>query len=106
MLFRKTKVGWKVAGLQWKPLVHWMHCWCLLLPAMAWGTMQVLQTDDSELKWENMDHYRKLILPDPSELEWKKIQWESQLAVAVQRASQEERPILIWAMNGHPLGCT
>ncbi len=34
------------------------------------------------------------------------IQWRSTLAAGVREASAAHKPILLWAMNGHPLGCT
>lgn len=43
----------------------------------------------------------------PSEDEaWRKIPWETSLLAAQARAAAEEKPIFIWAMDGHPLGCT
>ena len=46
------------------------------------------------------------VLPDPHELEWQEIPWRAVLADAVRQAQAADQPILLWAMNGHPLGCT
>jgi len=46
------------------------------------------------------------VLPDEDELEWRKIGWRGVLADAVEEARRTDRPILLWAMNGHPLACT
>lgn len=43
--------------------------------------------------------------PDDSAA-WRSIGWRADLASAVLEASKARRPILLWAMNGHPLGCT
>ncbi len=43
--------------------------------------------------------------PDKSAL-WRTIPWKIDLLDAQQRASRERKPIFIWAMDGHPLGCT
>ena len=43
----------------------------------------------------------------PSEEEaWRTIPWETSLLAAQARAAEEGKPIFIWAMDGHPLGCT
>ncbi|MCA8972528.1 MAG: hypothetical protein KDC95_22255 [Planctomycetes bacterium] len=34
------------------------------------------------------------------------IDWRATFGAAVREASQRKKPVLLWAMNGHPLGCT
>jgi hypothetical protein len=34
------------------------------------------------------------------------IPWRTTLAEGARDAAREGKPILLWAMNGHPLGCT
>lgn len=46
------------------------------------------------------------ILPDKRDLVWTKIPWRATLWDAVIDAHEQEKPILLWAMNGHALGCT
>lgn len=43
--------------------------------------------------------------PRPEELKWTAIPWETDLWAARQRAREAGKPIFMWAMNGHPLGC-
>jgi hypothetical protein len=52
--------------------------------------------------------WRDAILPAPDEIAWKRIPWRSSLRSALQEeeAGGSVRPILLWLMNGHPLGCT
>ena len=47
---------------------------------------------------------RDYILPKPDELRWQQIPWRPTWAEAVAAAKKENRPIYVWAMNGHPLG--
>jgi hypothetical protein len=57
----------------------------------------------------NADNYRtwlKFIQPDAKEQAYKEIDWRNKFWPAVQEAKQLGRPILLWTMNGHPLGCT
>lgn len=42
----------------------------------------------------------------PVELGWNEIPWQLSLSEATQQAVQKNRPLFIWAMDGHPLGCT
>jgi hypothetical protein len=37
---------------------------------------------------------------------WRTIPWKIDLLDAQKTAAGERKPIFIWAMDGHPLGCT
>lgn len=37
---------------------------------------------------------------------WRTIPWKTSVLDAQQTAAQQAKPIFIWAMDGHPLGCT
>jgi hypothetical protein len=47
-----------------------------------------------------------LIKPQTGEDTWTHIPWLSSLWEARRRAAAEGKPILLWEMDGHPLGCT
>lgn len=49
---------------------------------------------------------RAHVLPGDEEVAWKRLGWRASLAQGVLEAQAAEKPILLWAMNGHPLGCT
>ena len=55
---------------------------------------------------ENYAEIRDAIRPSEEENSWKKIGWRNAFWPAVQEARELGRPILLWTMNGHPLGCT
>lgn len=59
-----------------------------------------------ELRAEDLGAWRDRIRPAPGELAWDTIPWVPSFGDGVRRASREGRPLLFWAMNGHPLGCT
>ncbi|MBM3972730.1 MAG: hypothetical protein FJ301_01340 [Planctomycetes bacterium] len=46
------------------------------------------------------------IEPDEVEAAFRAIPWRNELAPAIEEAKALGRPILLWTMNGHPLGCT
>lgn len=52
------------------------------------------------------DSLHALIKPNADEQLWTRIPWMTSLWQARQRAAQEGKPILLWEMDGHPLGCT
>jgi len=54
----------------------------------------------------NWKRLRDHVLPDRSERAWRRIPWRATLWDAVVDAHREKKPVLLWAMNGHPLACT
>lgn len=50
--------------------------------------------------------WRAAIAPSESERRWTSIGWRASFWSAVEESNAVEKPILLWAMNGHPLGCT
>jgi hypothetical protein len=55
---------------------------------------------------ENFAKVQALIKPAPDEDKWEQIPWMTSLWQARKRAAAEGKPILLWEMDGHPLGCT
>jgi hypothetical protein len=47
-----------------------------------------------------------LVRPRDEELRWLRIPWCGDLWEGRRRAAASARPLFLWAMNGHPLGCT
>lgn len=46
------------------------------------------------------------ILPTKEEEKWLSIPWRTDLFQARIDAQKESKPIFMWIMNGHPMGCT
>ncbi|MEM7198639.1 MAG: hypothetical protein AAF628_00110 [Planctomycetota bacterium] len=71
-----------------------------LVPLLLAATAPAQQLDD-----RSFDEWRSYIRP--AELEpWRELPWRASLLDAVAEASERNRPVLLWAMSGHPLGCT
>jgi hypothetical protein len=51
-------------------------------------------------------HWRDYLVPAEKDLAYKAIPWRASFWDAVVEAQSKDKPILLWAMNGHPLGCT
>jgi len=55
----------------------------------------------------SVDEFEKLHgeLRPPTGEAWRSIPWKTSLLDAQATAAKERKPIFIWAMDGHPLGC-
>ena len=51
------------------------------------------------------DALHRIIKPKASEEKWTQIPWMASLWDARIKAAAEGKPILLWEMDGHPLGC-
>ncbi len=58
-----------------------------------------------DLSWETYGKVRDHVVPAKDELKWLDIGWRPTLWDAMVEAQKDDKPILIWAMNGHPLAC-
>ena len=60
----------------------------------------------AELTDATYEQWRDYVLPKPHELGYRAIPWRPSFWEAVVEAQSKDKPILLWAMNGHPLACT
>jgi hypothetical protein len=58
-----------------------------------------------ELTEAEFRRLHKLLQPTEDE-SWRTIPWQIAVLDAQQIAARQKKPIFIWAMDGHPLGCT
>ncbi len=61
----------------------------------------------SAQEWDDTEFAKlnKSVCQEPDET-WRTIPWKTDLLEAQRTAVAESKPIFIWAMDGHPLGCT
>lgn len=71
----------------------------LLLPSLS-------TAQDAVLNGDTFKAWRKFIVPGADERRDEQIDWAPSLADGLKRAHAQEKPLLLWVMNGHPLGCT
>lgn len=74
--------------------------------AFALATPSIAQTELPTLGPTNLDDWLEAIEPDELELSFQQVGWRNRLGPAIAEARELGRPILLWTMNGHPLGCT
>ena len=72
----------------------------LSVPALLLGT------GEATLREKTLAEWRALVEPAESELAFTEIPWRPSFWSAVLEAEAQDKPVLLWAMNGHPLGCT
>jgi len=62
------------------------------------------QQEVAKISDEEFSKLHKSLLPQ--EALWKTVPWQTPLLKAQNIAAREKKPIFIWSMDGHPLGCT
>ena len=84
-----------------------MPIFCSLFGIILAVTASVVTTSAvaQELTEAEFQELHAELQPDNSAL-WRTIPWKISVLSAQQIASDEQKPIFIWAMDGHPLGCT
>ena len=63
-------------------------------------------TPPPELNDQTYAQWRDHIRPKSKEKCFETVPWRTTLWDAVMEAQKVDKPILLWAMNGHPLACT
>ena len=81
----------------------------LLIAGLALALAQAASPISSPtvtLTEQNYEAWRDHILPQDVEWEFQQIPWLPSYAAGLTEAARQEKPLLLWTMNGHPLGCT
>ena len=76
----------------------------LLLLISLYGCIQNQQPFN--LNEITYDMWKEFIKPTKDELAWAEIPWRSTFYDGLVESDREQKPLLLWVMNGHPLGCT
>ncbi len=95
---RDIRACYTCCTMRLKPLKSIALCAALALMSV---TVSAQELTDATLK-QRLDS----IVPKPEETRWQQIFWRPSFVEAVVEAQKSDKPLLIWAMNGHPLGCT
>lgn len=85
-----------------------------LRAALALGLASLLSSC-SALAWfdsgpsvhdHDLEVWQAYVEADADESRWLEIPWIPTLAGGLRAADGADKPVLLWVMNGHPLGCT
>jgi len=89
--------------------------WVILFCSLSVLVMEDVISDDdsprptnmtSQLNEANFSQWRDLIRTTDSELAWQKLAWTPSFHDGLAQAAKLNKPLLLWVMNGHPMGCT
>ena len=78
-----------------------MACVLLICPAAS-AQLPAASAKLTEKEFRTLHEQLKPAADEP----WRTIPWKISLLDAQRIAAQQKKPIFIWAMDGHPLGCT
>ena len=78
-----------------------------LVPARAMPMNQIpTQTEIAVLLQRDVTRWRQAIEPDAAETGYLRISWRATFLNAMREAKQQDKPVMLFIMNGHPLACT
>jgi hypothetical protein len=78
----------------------------LLVCGLTWMASALTTPAAEPIRPDQFGTLQALIKPDQGEDLWAKIPWAADLWQARRVAAAQGKPILLWEMDGHPLGCT
>jgi len=61
------------------------------------------RVEETPLDWQAAVEY---VVPTAEELAWQQLPWQASLREGLELGQAQDRPVLLWAMNGHPLAST
>jgi hypothetical protein len=72
----------------------------IVVAGLSWAGLQAEVLDEARFR-----EIQGELAPAADE-PWRTIPWTIGLLDAQRQAARERKPMFIWAMDGHPLGCT
>jgi hypothetical protein len=78
----------------------------LCLASLSSSTLGASPQEPPTLADADVSAWRDHLAPTEAEERWREIPWRPSMGEGLRDAAQARRPMLLWLMNGHPLGCT
>ena len=78
----------------------------LLIVCLAFLGISQCASAVEPIRQEQADKLAAIIKPVKDEDKWATIPWQIDLWQARKLAAEQGKPMLLWEMDGHPLGCT
>lgn len=89
-----------------RPILHPAPWRALILLVVLTATTAGDELAPSAAGLADVPELLAVLRPAAEESTYLDIPWETDLWRARSRAAAEDKPILLWEMDGHPLGCT
>lgn len=108
-------VGFVISRVPWNALASLsMHGYCLRSMNVTTASLSLLLIAGlgAQVKLQSppLDDARfaklQALLTPAEDVTWRRIPWRIELLLAQREAAQQNKPLFVWAMDGHPLGCT
>ncbi len=77
-----------------------------LLFVILFSFGNLIEQNSFDLNENTYKMWQDFIKPTKKELAWAEIPWRSTFYDGLIDSDQYQKPLLLWVMNGHPLGCT
>ncbi len=78
---------------------------CMTLTLLLASGHGLAQSAEETVRRE-FDALRDRVRLDRSESSWRDLPWLTSYHEGLVAAARGDKPLLLWVMNGHPLGCT
>jgi hypothetical protein len=75
-------------------------------PACTLGGVKVPTFKQESVPTAEWSRLHAALRPSGAAERWTEIPWQTDLAAARKAAAEQDKPLLMWIMDGHPLGCT
>ncbi len=80
---------------------------CMLSASHARAQLGFDESIRHELQPGDLEIWRDWLRPSAEDAAWMEaIPWLPSFAEGIEKANEAAKPLLLWVMNGHPLGCT
>ena len=77
------------------------------VPAIAQDPRPIQEPESvANLTERNFDLWRDYVASRDDERAWARLPWLPTFHEGLAAAAASDKPLLLWTMNGHPLGCT
>ena len=80
-----------------------MRAWCCMVSVIVFAASSFAAELIRPAEFKRL---HSIIKPKSAEEKWVRIPWRTSLWEAREQAAREGKPIILWEMDGHPLGCT
>ncbi|GAC1449608.1 MAG: hypothetical protein NVSMB9_33570 [Isosphaeraceae bacterium] len=77
-----------------------------MLVASKFGLLLAALLTGAGFDSASLDREMARVLPRASEEVWLQVPWRTDFAAARVEANRVGKPLFLWMMDGHPLGCT
>jgi hypothetical protein len=74
--------------------------------SLSWVAAALVSWPGPGVDASALDRDIAAVLPRPSEERWLQVPWRTDFAAARAEANRADKPLFLWMMDGHPLGCT